>query len=163
MHKAPNLAQPTRTGARARPYRGAPSAVSWARRLCGGRVRVQARLYRGLPRDTTACLKPPLVTIHPIVLRYNSQLPSSFWSQYSLCIVIQCPRPSSLPQSQYTNCIAIQFSTASSPVTIHLVYCNTFPLAKQTLPTCNTPWCIAIQFLSLQDFSCNTILCQKYN
>ena len=28
--------------------------------------------------------------------------------------------------------------------------------AQQALPTCNTPWCIAIQFLSLEAYSCNT-------
>ena len=126
-------------------------------------TRARAVSWPGLPAVLRHSCLPQAPTGHntPYCIAIQFMQPNSFWSQYRLCIAIQCPQPSSLPQSQYTNCIVIQFLTTSSPITIHLVYCNTFPLAKQALPTCNTPWCIAIHFLSLQAFSCNTILCQK--
>ena len=97
------------------------TAVSWPS-VAGLAGRVVACLS-----TQAAKLASPLVAIHPIVLRYNSQLPSSFWSQYSLCIAIQCPQPSSLPQSQYTN-----------------VYCNTIspaarlPMSQYTAVYCDT-------------------------
>ena len=87
------------------------------------------------------------------------------------------------PKFQYNNCVAIQSSTPSSwntnPATTH-PSCNTIrvlqyngsttnlPIAIQfnTLHSlyCNTPWCLAIQFLSLAaaplqytSLYCNTI------
>ena len=113
-------------------------AVSQARRPCRGRVLAGTAVswpsVAHLAGRVVACLATqaaqlpsPLVTIHPIVLRYNSQLPSSFWSQYSLCIAIQCPQHSSLPQSQYTN---VYFNTISPA--------DRLPMSQYTAVYCDT-------------------------
>ena len=129
MHQVHSLlaSQPTqvRTGAPKRSRlavsQPGPPAVSQRKgcRVAGARRRVVGAWpshvagLAGLYCDTSqpCLLFPGHNTAYCIAVQFLQ--PSSFWSQYNLCIAIQCPQPSSLPQSQYTNCIAIQFSTAS--------------------------------------------------
>ena len=142
VHKAPNLAQPAHTGA----PRRVRMAVSWALRPCHGRgprpCRKSDGRVAGAPAPcrgrsghvvawppghvaTQRLPQAPLVPIHPIVLRYNSQLPA--------------PAGHNTPR-----CIAIQTQPSS-----HLSH-NTIGVLRHTYPLanlhayCNTICCVAI-------------------
>ena len=161
MHRAPNLAQPTRTGARAHGcvagrcgrivavalgcVVGLHGRISGAPAPYRGRVRSQVRPYRGLPRDTMPSRLAPLVTIHLIVLRYNPQLPAPAGHNTIHFIAIQYPLLQRLL------------------VTIQSVYCDPIPLPR--LPYCNTmpAHCNTIFFSNQPALSCNTLPLLQYN
>ena len=108
------------------------------------RVRAQARPYRGLPRDTIPSRLAPLVTIHPIVLLYNPQLPA--------------------PAGHNTiHSIAIQYTLLQLLlVTIQSVYCDPIPLPG--LLYCNTNSSpLQYNFFSQPALSYNTLPLLQYN
>ena len=143
-----------------------PSAVSWACALQGMAVSWPASRHNAQPPShlghNTLCVlrykrpafKPASVTIHPSVLRYKPCLFQPFkqpLSRYKICIVIQ-------PSSQPSLLSCIQTKPTSSPVTIHLVYCDTnSPAIKHSPVTIHSLY--RDLHLGQLHSSCNTISC----
>ena len=126
-----------------------PNAVSWprTRRVAGlhGHIAGAPVLYRGLPRDTMPSRLASLVTMHPIVLRYNPQLPAPAGHNTIHSIAIQYPLLQPLLvtiQSMYCDPIPLPkllyCNTKCQPITIQ-IFQPTYTLLQYTSP-------LAIQF-----------------
>ena len=147
-----HTAQPARTGAPRRTHR----TVSWRPpascsgrepgRVAGlhGRIAGAPTPYRGLPRDTMPNRLAHLVTIHPIVLRYNPQLPALAGHNTIHPIAIEYPLLQPLL------------------VTIQSVYCHPMPLSRLLYCSTNVNP-LQYNFSSQPALSCNTLPLLQYN
>ena len=152
-----------------------PSAVPCAWLPCRGLADRVVALYR----DT--CQQPSslMVTIHPSILRYKPPQPTAASVTIQI-LYLDIAFRSQLPLlSQYTNVYCDTLFSPALASSANLPLCHntisvlrhTYSLAKQTLPTCNTPH-ISIQnpanlhsqshYVTIQCLYCDTVPMLKW-